>query len=157
MKKIYLILITVLLTSSAYCQDSYKTKSGHVFKVGDTIRLGQPVVISSGLFLSTTGHWETLFSERNESIQNMNFINKKAIISKIDLSGDARLLFKLFGKKLNILVDDGISLGEIAITDTNLKNNIDKYDMIKKIQTLLNTGAITQEEFESEKKKLLSR
>ena len=111
----------------------------------------------SGLFLSTTGHWETLFSERNESIQNMNFINKKAIISKIDLSGDARLHFKLFGKKLNILVDDGISLGEIAITDTNLKNNIDKYDMIKKIQTLLNTGAITQEEFESEKKKLLSR
>ena len=156
MKKIYLIL-TLLFSVCTFSQNYYETKSGHVFKVGDTIRLGQPVTISSGLLLPTTGHWETLFSEENENIQNMNFINKKAVISKIDLTGDAKLHFKLFGKKLNILIDDGVSLGEIAITNTNIKNSLDKYDLIKKLQSLLNTGAITQEEFQSEKTKLLSR
>ena len=156
MKKIYLIL-TLLFSACTFSQDYYETKSGHVFKVGDTLRLGQPVTISSSFFLPTKGFWETLFGEKNESIQNMNFVNKKAVITRVDLNGEAKLHFKLFGKKLNILIDDGISLGEIAITDTNLKNSLDKYDLIKKLQSLLNSGAITQEEFQSEKTKVLSR
>jgi len=156
MNKLLLFFTLLLSFSSIKAQTTYKAKSGHIFKVGDTLKLGQPITISSGPIVATTGEWATVFNKKNEKLRNMNFINKKAVISEINTVGDAKLHFKLYGKKLYILVDEAISLGEMIVTYESKDNSLDKYDKIKKLKELLDIGALSKEEFESEKKKLLN-
>jgi Short C-terminal domain len=155
MKKTILILILIFSINNLIAQTKYTAKSGQVFKIGDTLKLGQPINISSGPLIATNGQWATIFTEKNNELRNMNFINKKVIITKISLDGKAKLFFKLYGKKLFVLIDEAISNGEVSVSYKKQNNFNDKFDKIKKLKELLDMGAITKEEFESEKKKLL--
>jgi len=137
-------------------QTVYTAKTGHVFKVGDTIKLGQPISISHGPLVATTGQWSTVFTVKDVELRNMNFINKNAIITGMNLEADAKLFFKLYGKKLYVMIDEAISNGEVSVPALEQSAFDDKYNKIKKLKELLDMEAITTEEFETEKKKLLN-
>ncbi|WP_438423064.1 SHOCT domain-containing protein [Aquimarina macrocephali] len=154
----YITTLFLLISLFSYSQNSYTTKSGFEYKVGDTITLGSPMHISSSPFIASTCKWETVFSKKKgENCRNMNFTSKDAIIYEIDLSKPVKIHFKIFSRKFYTTIEKGISSGEIIIPGTEKeKPKADKYDLIAKLKSLLDDGAITKEEYESEKKKILS-
>lgn len=155
-------LITIIIfVFSAFCthiifaQDSYKTKSGFIYKVGDSLQLGQPIMMSSSPIIATTGEWVSVFSLGGENLRNMNFMNKSAIITAIDTVGKDKLRFKLYRKEFYVKIDEAIDKGEVVISIN--KKEVDKYDLLKKLKDLYDSGALTEEEFNIEKKKILNK
>lgn len=61
----------------------------------------------------------------------------------------------MYGKKLYAIIDEAIDNGEVLVKRMNKPIKIDKYDKIKKLKELLDIEAITKEEFDSEKNKIL--
>jgi hypothetical protein len=153
---IFLVIFTITIVNS---QNEYKTKSGIIYKVGDTLKLGNPVtLLNSMLSNSSAGSWNTIFDLKNKNLSNTNFINKKVIITKIELfENTAKLYFTLFRKDLYVLIDEAIASREVITPVTenlNQSKELDKYDKIKKLKELLDMGAITNDEYEIEKKNI---
>lgn len=162
MNKIYLttIILIFIKTFIVSSQTEYKTKSGHIYKIGDTIELGQPVKISSSPLIATTGEWATILNKKGKNVRNMNLINSKGIIQEIHIdSNNTKLIFKVFGRRFYVLIEEAIRKNEVILPLSFSKSHLgeDKYDKIKKLKELLDIGAISQEEFDREKKKLLDR
>ncbi|MDC3242218.1 SHOCT domain-containing protein [Flavobacteriaceae bacterium] len=148
----------VLFQYSAFSQDFYKTKSGVIYKIGDTIQLGQP--------LSHLG-WYSIYSHnsRETYIKNRNMINDEIIIKSIDNSVvPTKFFFDYYNKEFIIEIDDALKNKEVipqferelAKKGYSEKSN-SKYRLIKELKELLDIGAITQEEFNTEKKKILGQ
>ena len=162
MDKIYLTTIILILINTfiVSSQTEYKTKSGHIYKIGDTIELGQPVKISSSPLIATTGEWATILNKKGENVRNMNLVNSKGIIEEIHIdSNNTRLIFKVFGRKFYVLIEEAIRKNEVVLPLRFSESYIreDKYDKIRKLKELLDIEAITKEEFDKEKKKLLDQ
>ena len=161
MNKIYLttIILIFIKTFIVSSQTEYKTKSGHIYKIGDTIELGQPVKISSSPLIATTGEWATILNKKGENVKNMNLINSKGIIEEIQTNGNTQLIFKVFGRKFYVLIEEAIRKNEVVLPLRFSESYIreDKYDKIRKLKELLDIEAITKEEFDKEKKKLLDQ
>ena len=161
MNKIYLTTIILILINTfiVNSQTEYKTKSGHIYKIGDTIELGQPVKISSSPLIATTGEWATILNKKGENVRNMNLINSKGIIEEIQNNGNTQLIFKVFGRKFYVLIEEAIRKNEVVLPLRFSERYIreDKYDKIRKLKELLDIEAITKEEFDKEKKKLLDQ
>lgn len=157
MKNTLIIVIFLLSILSINAQTEYTSKSGKIYKIGDTIHLGKPINISSGPLIATNGHWSSIKTEKHKALRNMNFVNKKVIVTRIEQTEKAKLFFKLYGKKLYVLIDDALLNGEVLSSYTVVSEEIDKYDKLKKLKELLDMEAITTEEFNSEKKKLLNK
>lgn len=161
MKKIFTIY-SVLFSLFLFSQNEYKTKLGLIFRVGDSITIAKPsTLLSSGITGTSAGEWNSIFTLKNEKLTNVNFINKKVIIEKIEIiDNDAKFYVEKFNKKLYIKIENAILSNEIIFDKSKLpfvnNSNIDKYDKLKKIKELLDSGALTKEEFEIEKKKILN-
>jgi hypothetical protein len=54
----------------------------------------------------------------------------------------------------NIIEEDAPKILEETIKEVNKENNMDKFEEIKKYKELLDMGIITQEEFDTEKKRI---
>lgn len=152
------LLFTLLISISAFAQREYKTSQDLTFKVGDTLEIGQPMGISLGV-----GHWKTIFTKKGKELTNNNLINKRFIINKIEeVEGITRFSFHIYGSDFYVNIDEGLAKGEIinpyskSKTSATESDKLDKYDKLKKIKDLYDSGALTKEEYESEKVKILS-
>ena len=156
------IVFIILLTSmNCFAQTEYKTAQNLIFKVGDTLEIGQPMGISLSV-----GHWKTIFTKKGKELTNNNLINKRTIIKKIEeVSGVTRFYFHIYGTDFYVNIDEAIAKGEIinpydkskiSAEESKSTKDLDKYDKLKKIKDLYDSGALTKEEFESEKAKILS-
>ncbi|WP_396178997.1 SHOCT domain-containing protein [Flavobacterium sp.] len=159
--KVYYLLLFLLVFNFAKSQNEYTTKSGVVYKVNDTLLLGKPSTLLNSMVVGTSaGGWNTIFKLNGKNLSNVNFINKKVILSKIEFSDNGvNFYFELFKQKLYVKIEEAILSGEVIPPFTeNLYSNqsLDKYDKIKKIKELFDIGALTKEEFETEKSKLLN-
>lgn len=147
--------ILLLVSISSFAQAEYKTTQGLVYKIGDTLRIGQPMYISR-----STGHWQTVFNKNGSNLTNPNLINKSTTIKKIEeVNGITRFYFRIFSSDFYVYIDEAIAKGEIITNHSKSKVNPiseDKYDKLKKIKELYDSGALTKEEFESEKSKILN-
>ena len=119
MKKIIIVLSFTVLTSLLYAQDSYKSSSGHTYKVGDRIQLGAPIGYHNGLRKSTfTIKWKSVFSDQNKIIRDMNLVNIRVAISKVDTENDAKLYFEINKIKYYLLIEKALRLGELKFSES---------------------------------------
>ena len=159
--KYHFLFFFSLFCLFSHSQNEYVTKSNVKYKVSDTLQLGKPSkLLTSMVSSSSSGSWEAIFKLNGDKLSNVNFMNKKVIITKIEQTeNETKFYFELFKQKLYVLIEKAILSGEVILPYTEkVKNDevSDKYDKIKKIKELLDIGAITKEEFEIEKKKLLN-
>ncbi|TGV01490.1 SHOCT domain-containing protein [Flavivirga rizhaonensis] len=154
--------------------ETYAASNGVVYHVGDTITLGRGSspngdfnYLQMGGFYNTlsvlNGEYDDIASSIGRNYSGLNVEIKK--IKEINFKGASKVIFVVGGGNItnyNLMIEDAISTCEIKnCSDTYNKPQIvyqkqeDKYDKLKKVKELLDTGVLTQEEFENEKKKLL--
>ena len=148
MKKNIIIILMLFTSQLLISQNHYKTLSGLVFYVGDTIKLGQP--------LSHLG-WRSIYSKRGEDyITNKNLISKEVIITAIDtVNKPVNFSIEYKRKIFKVDIDEALRNKEI-IPQLNLTlSKASKYDLLIKLKDLLDKGILTQKEYDIEKKKIL--
>lgn len=152
-------------------KDSYTASNGITYRVGDTVPLGrgsdtngrfnylQAGGLLNALAMGTGSDAYAMSGERNMAGQN-------AVIKKIKKEtskrGSERTFFVVGIGSLtnaNLFIEDAIATCEVK--DCIDKNNnqtagTDKYDNLKKLKELLDSGVLTQEEFKIEKDKIMA-
>lgn len=161
MRKIILLLLFVSSFASAQDKVSeYKASNNIAYKVGDTIKLGR----GSGLqgtfvYLKMAGWMAGSTTQIGSAYGGLNVIIKK--IKKQTFKGGEKIYFTVGGGNItnySLEIEEAIASCEIKDCVKNqetLTPQSDKYDKLKKLKDLLADGTLSQEEFESEKKKLL--
>jgi hypothetical protein len=143
----------------------YKASNGVTYHVGDTLRLGRGTK-PDGSFLYLEDHG---IIPNPRSVRNLpkEFANVGAIIKsmrKMTVNGIDKYMFSVNPGgpiRYTVFIDDAISVCEIkpcaTTTDTPKQTGGSVADEIKKLKALLDSGAITQAEYDKQKKKLLNQ
>lgn len=177
MKKLVPILIALFVFQSFNAQhkdeklEEYTASNGITYKVGDEIILGEGK-FEKGRFISvdliSSNYMTTNRSNRLQAKYKGHTVIVKKIrrykIFKKDSSFVA-LKVKLVGELGNVTLDieSAIKLCEIEDCnkpETELKNTTsldNKIEQLKKLKELLDSGILTEEEFNAEKKKILDQ
>ncbi|WP_104736183.1 SHOCT domain-containing protein [Hanstruepera ponticola] len=151
--KLFNLFVVFIFPLICGAQVSYKTDSGIIFNIGDTLRIGSP--------LSHLG-WKAIFrdADREKNISNKNFIDKEIVIKSIDtINKPVNFKFIIYRKEFIVNIDDAIRNKEIilqynrSLAKRDLAN---KYELLKTIKDFLDNGTITKEEYEIEKQKILN-
>jgi hypothetical protein len=168
MKHIYLILFLILPTVSIYGQ---KTIEGPVtFAGGVTMTAGDTLTVGRGTM--PNGGFKYIYSKPSMLSTAMTPLHSSSggmtlVVKRIDLYGNNRLGRKHFaivnpGGLSNYMVDvaDAIATGEVVkINGAKIgalsAGTLSVADELLKLKSLLDAGAITQAEYDSQKKKLL--
>lgn len=157
----------------------YKASNGINYQIGDTIKLGRGSAQNGDFnYLQMGGMYNTLsalngkYNDISSSIgrnySGLNVVLKK--IKRYKLKGAESIVFVVGGGNItnyNLMIEDAIATCEIAdciekvqkvqIVRDTIAPPPSKYDEIKKLKELLDIGAITQEEYDLEKKKILEK
>lgn len=166
-----LILITTL---SLYAQidgkkslEPYTATDGTTFKVGDKVKLG------SGT--RESGAFKYIYQPANfltgapQDFLDSKFSNMQFDIKHFKIQGTKRSGYKTVaiinphgGYNYVIDLDAAVEDKEITTDSNSAKKEVaqnapSKADELLKLKTLLDQGAITQEEYDQEKKKILER
>ncbi|MBC5840740.1 SHOCT domain-containing protein [Flavobacterium sp. F-380] len=162
MKKITLLLLFVSSFVNAQQRVSeYKASNGVTYKEGDTIQLGR----GSGLqgtfvYLKIAGWMAGSTTQIGSAYGGLNVEIKK--IKKATFKGGDKVFFVVGGGNItnySLEIEEAIATCEVkecTASQTTVVSKSDKYDQLKKLKDLLADGTISQEEFDSEKKKLLN-
>ena len=134
--------------------ESYTSKSGDIYKVGDTLKIGTPSS-GNGRFLYLT----SVDISGQQLPVRANVSNTNAEIKKIRVAGSKRagwkVTFQLKATAVSnyfIFAEDGFSSGELVsfgmTSDQALQD-------LKRAKDKLDLGIITQDEYDTIKSKLL--
>lgn len=175
MKTIILLIILIIpLTSIAQfkkLKEPYAASNGVTYSYGDTIKIGRGSA-PNGNFMhfqmtglmaqmgSTSAGTEANMLNRSYAGTNAKIINLythnlngvKKIVAKVNVGGVTMGGYLLY-------LEDAIASCEVLPCaneqeGTTVKKE-DKYDKLKKLKGLLDESVLTQEEYDTEKKKLL--
>ncbi len=171
MKKLLLILFCLTpFVGFSQDMDTYTASNGKTYKIGDTVKVAlgsmpdgnfKYVQVSPPLLAPPTRNSNSLSARRD-------FANTTTIIRKIkrsaQLSGSEKIVFNVKVRGLvtyDIWIEEAISACEVTpcATKTNPVNTGtgSVADELIKLKKLLDDKAITTEEFNAQKKKLLSQ
>ena len=168
MKKIFLILTVMLvLPINAQKKDkltSYTALNGINYKVGDILWLGKGSGVDGQFEYVKIGGWAKKLSSTPMRLsyknENRPFTIKKIFKYRSEKWKSVHLtLGSDSSTNYTMDLDNAISNGEVRQSiekrNTNQQRNYDKYDKIAKLKKLFDDGALTQDEYEREKEKLL--
>ena len=163
MKKVsILILLLIPLLTQAQKITSYKAANGITYRIGDTVRLGKGSG-DNGSFLYIEQKGMPFPSPRPSPGLPKSFTNSGVIIKNIkndSVNGINKCLFMVSAGgpfRFSVYIDDAILACEvIPCQAASSRQSGSVADEIKKLKDLLDAGALTQAEFDSQKKKLLS-
>lgn len=180
MKKLLLLLIscgpllsqaqsnfTSLKEAKEATADGYKTASGWIIKEGDKIQTGRGTMPNKSFAYIYNAPGIALDVSRTPL--GATWSSKQATVKKITFSGTKKsgltpILVVGMGHLNNywIEIDNAIAAGEIIPPAEFQKKDVPSTgtasvaDELKKLKELLDAGAITQEEYDQQKKKLLN-
>lgn len=144
--------------------DEYKASNGVIYHVGDTIKLGHGSAKNGDfLWLQMAGWGAVASHDSNQGTDQHNigrfYAGANVTIKKIKSypwRGQQIIHFTIDGGNItnyDLRIEDAIASCEVAAC--NKQSDPDKYDKLAKLKGLLDSGAITQQEFDMEKKKIL--
>ncbi len=179
MKKFILFASLLMTFTFTYSQKkgkeeilTYKTEDGTEYTLGDSIRFG--------MGSNTNGNFRYVYTLPNFFNSNALFYDaslngKFAIIDKMQKSGSDKMGYTMYftfrypAGNSAVNVESAISSGEMVTTaskkkaeaknqPTIIQNNAPSLaEELKKLKELLDTGVLTQAEFDAQKQKLLSK
>ena len=148
---------------------TYTASNGVTYNIGDTIKLGRGSATNGDFLYLQIGGWAAVagYDQRKGTDQNnigRGYSGLAVTLKKIKqykMKGQEKVYFIVGGGNItnyNLMIEDAIAACEVA--DCKDKKNAetktpDKYDKLKKLKELLDQGALTQEEYDKEKKKIL--
>lgn len=153
-------------------ENGYKTASGWVIKEGDKIKIGKGTMPNKSfafLYKSMTMDLLGDASAKPEYLSS-SYAGKEAVVKKFQAIGNKKTGFSIrivigIGMPINywVEIDNAIESGEIVAPAEFSKKSDESAsassvaDELKKLKGLLDGGAITQEEYDAAKKKLLAQ
>jgi len=168
-----LIACTVHAQDSIYLRnDTLHTTSGFKIYPGQELTLGtgtmpngdfRYITISTASFyyIANKGHGGGISSLSRKNI------NQHVTVFKIDTRGSEKKgylyypIINIGSNRYQVDSDGAIATGEIVVPNEfkskPAASQSDVYDKLKKLKELLDSGAITQEEYDAQKKKLLEQ
>jgi hypothetical protein len=168
--KTKLLLLTIILCAPlftfAQSITSYKAANGVTYHINDTVRLGKGSNANGSFaFIADYGPGPIPPADPNRAPSGRSlprqFTNSAVIlkaIRKTSLNGADKYIFMINPGGLfrfTMYIDDAISACEVkpcAADDAKVNSVADE---IKKLKALLDSGAITKDEYDAQKKKLL--
>lgn len=184
MRKLIIIALS-LISSYSFAQfdvkrtklKEYLASNNITYKIGDTITLGQGTALNGKFnYLQMGGFGNTMsiiassmgsFNDGYAMGADRNMSGQKVIIKKIKQEKNNRGSEKVYFvvgmgnfTNGNLFIEDAIQTCEIkdcsrSVQDVNVVSKPDKYDSLKKIKELKDSGVLSQEEYEIEKSKVL--
>ena len=171
MRNLFIIMIITCVPGLTHAQrkveklNKYLASNGITYKVGDEIKLGRGSGNNGDFVYLRFGGWYGA-TDTNPQLVNSASSGLVLVIKKIkryDYKRFKGVYFTVGGGNItNYLLDieNAVSTCEVenCIKDNkvNIPSSGDKYNRIAKLKELLDAGAITKEEFELEKKKILN-
>jgi hypothetical protein len=169
-----LFMMLLLISSQVVCQtkkyESYTASNGVTYHIGDTVILGRGSAPDGTFRYVQMGGWAgTLNTDANNANANnigKNYSGTGVIIKKIrsyKMKGVERVAFVVGGGNITnyeLSIEDAIGTCEIRDCKQQTSQVIQvatesKYDKLKKLKELLDSGAITKDEYDQEKTKVM--
>lgn len=151
--------------------DVYTSLSGWKIKEGDTILLGKGTMNDKqfSFIYKKMGPMYDLTKENRQWKMSHTYNGKKAIVTMLEIQGTGSSGYFICAvlrvgdlNRYRMDIENAIDAGELALppqyakaTKTDGTNSL--ADELKKLKDLLDTGAITQNEYDTLKKKLIDK
>jgi hypothetical protein len=156
---------------------SYTASNGITYKPGDTIILGRGSNANGDFrYLILGGFAQSLYAlgdeiVRSETLQIGSMYSGLGVVIKkiktVKLKGISKVYFVVGGGNITnywLYIEDAIATCEVRdckepekTQSIQVINQSDKFDQLKKLKDLLDSGILTEEEYQIEKKKLLDK
>lgn len=168
MKKLPLILFLSPLFCQAQYYKEYKAKNGITYMIGDSVKLGKGSGVNGAFLWLQMGGWGAAMSYNvnkgqdqfniGRGFANMNVIIKNIKESKTKIGKKTYFVVNGNYTNYNLFIDDAIEACEVKpCNDANAPAPaVSVADELLKFKKLLDSGVITQTEFDNQKKKLLN-
>ncbi len=161
--KIKLTILAVLITVQCFAQKEYKASNGITYHVKDTVKLGRGSNPNGSFNYLQLGGWSAVISGGYSNI-GKGYANTGVTIKSIKtgkMKGIEVTYFIVGGGNISnymLQIEQAIQTCEVIPCTAQNNTNIvpDKFDQLKKLKALFDSGAITQAEYDEQKKKLLN-
>ena len=161
-KLIFMGILLIPFLTKAQDITQYKATNGVTYHVNDTVRLGKGSS-ADGSFLYLEERGLPRPGNRSRALPKQ-FTNGAVVIKTIkknNSSGADKYLFIVYPGGIfnySLYIDDAILACEVTpCAQSATKQPYSVADEIKKLKELLDSGALTQAEFDAQKKKLLKQ
>lgn len=173
MKKLTIIILAIISSFNAKAQKlvAYAASNGITYHLKDTVHLGLGSAPNGTFLYLQMGGWAAIASYSASDGPNANnigrgYANTAVIVKKINqtkIKGIVKVYFTVGGGNITnylLYIEDAIQTCEVTpcmATNNNQQVVADKFDQLKKLKGLLDSGAITQTEYDEQKKKILNQ
>lgn len=160
MKKIILLLMAFSGLQAQQKLAEYTASNGITYKEGDTITMGRGSGSQGSFVYYQMGGWAAGMGDNSlPAIHSSTNVTVRKI-RKAKMKGIEKVWFAVRGGNItdyNLFIEDAIATCEIkdCISEELHNPKADKFDQLKKLKELFDNGTLSEEEYQSEKKKLL--
>ena len=170
-KLVLLLLLCAALPALAQKSEQYKAVNKVTYKIGDTVRLGRGSAPNGSFNYMQIGGFGAFLAHKQQRGDQLSvdkeYANTAVVIKKMkaaSVNGVKKMTFVVSADRpinFNLNIDDAIQTCEVlpcpsqnpSATTTGALSVADE---IAKLKKLLDSGAITQAEYDTQKKKLLA-